>query len=608
MIGPALRPVAAYRGATSLARSGRSGRFLPNGWRDFWFQVAVMSTFAIAYEAARMLARGDHRVAVSHANSIVAAERSLGVFVELDIQRWALNAPSWVIGVANWTYLNCQFTVTFAVVLWVYLRRNASYARLRNTILGVDLLGVIGYLAYPAAPPRILGGIGFVDTLNQASVNHHSGPIAALSNPYAAMPSLHTAYALVIGATAVMLVRSRWLRAIWALYPALVVFSVIATGNHFVLDALAGAAAALVAAGLVAAAPGVRRASAPVSGRHVAAGSTAVGILAFASWRVSGNVPQLAGVLTSAAPALLLAALAANFASVLLKASVWKLTLEAVPKVGRVTHRTLVPPLFIGYLCNTVLVLRLGDLARIAEARRRLRASGTDVPMTVVAGSAIAEQLILGLALVVLGLTFALVVASPPIWISLSLVATAIGIAACTLVITRAHGWHPRQAGHLARAAGAGFDILGHSRYVLRSRSAFALAFLAGIAAWGCQMLGIYVLLLAFDLPHGLTASAAVFLASTCVGLVPLIPGNIGVFPVAISAALAPVGVGIAEGASFGLALQTVEVLLGAGLGLVFAITSGTAWRDLVRRKPYLKPLPAPAPLEDVPTSERRIA
>jgi uncharacterized membrane protein YbhN (UPF0104 family) len=121
-------------------------------------------------------------------------------------------------------------------------------------------------------------------------------------------------------------------------------------------------------------------------------------------------------------------------------------------------------------------------------------------------------------------------------------------------------------------------------------------------------MLGIYVLLLAFGLPHGLIAVAAVFLASTSVGLVPLIPGNIGVFPVAISTALAPVGVGVAEGASFGLALQSVEVLLGAGLGLVFAITSGTAWRDLVRRKPYLKPLPAPAPLEDVPTSERRIA
>lgn len=118
MIRSALYPVAADRGAISLARSVRSGRFLPK-WRDFGFQFAVMSTFAIAYEAARVLERGDRRVAMWHAKSVVDAERSLGVLVELDIQRWALNAPSWVIEVANWTYINCHFTVTFAVVLCV---------------------------------------------------------------------------------------------------------------------------------------------------------------------------------------------------------------------------------------------------------------------------------------------------------------------------------------------------------------------------------------------------------------------------------------------------------------------------------------------------------
>jgi membrane-associated phospholipid phosphatase len=78
-------------------------------------------------------------------------------------------------------------------------------------------------------------------------VNHHSGAIASLANPYAAMPSLHTAYALIFGVSGVVLARRWWIRGMWALYPGLVVFSIIATANHFVLDAVAGATVAVLA-------------------------------------------------------------------------------------------------------------------------------------------------------------------------------------------------------------------------------------------------------------------------------------------------------------------------------------------------------------------------
>jgi uncharacterized protein (TIRG00374 family) len=586
---PALQLTATGRGTASLARFITAGRFLPRGWMDFWRQLAVMSTFAFAYEAVRVLARGDRGTALAHASSIVETERSLGLFVELDVQRWAMSAPSWVLDVANYTYLNCQFTISFAMMLWVYLCRNDSFARLRNTIMLVDLLGVIGYLAFPAAPPRMLGDLGFVDTLNQASVNHNSGAVAALSNPYAAMPSLHTAYALVIGATVAALVRSHVLRAVWALYPALVVFSIIATGNHFVLDALAGAAVAAVAAGLAAAYPAAQRMPTSHRGNQLALLFAAAALLVFAGWRVAGHLTGLTDVLGSAAPAMLLAALGANLGSVLLKATVWKATLESTPEAGRVSYRTLVPPLFIGFLCNSIFMLRLGDVARVADARRRLQATGNNVPTTVIAGSAIAEQMMLGLALVALGLAFALVVATPPAWICISLCVVAISIAGSAFVITRAGGWRSRGHGRAARYMAAALEVLGHSRHVLRSRSAFALALVAALGSWGFQIFGIFLLLLAFGLPHGSTAVAAVFLASTCVGLVPLVPGNIGVFPVAVSAALAGLGVGVAKGASFGLALQTVEVSLGAGLGLLFAITFGGGLRDLVRRKPDLK-------------------
>src|SRR4249919_1613692 len=203
---------------------------------------------------------GDLSTAIRHAHSIVNTERSLGLFHELDLQQWALHAPSIVMSVANWTYFNCQFTLTFGFVLFVYLRRNEFYTRLRNLIATVNVVGLAGYILYPAAPPRMLTDLGFVDSLNQTGVNHHSGLIAMLANPYAAMPSLHTAYAIVVGATVFAMTRNRF-RIAWFGYPALVVFSIVVTANHFFLDAIAGAGVATTAFLLVSS-PRIRRAAA----------------------------------------------------------------------------------------------------------------------------------------------------------------------------------------------------------------------------------------------------------------------------------------------------------------------------------------------------------
>jgi membrane-associated phospholipid phosphatase len=220
---------------------------LPRGPRDLVRQIVIVSLFDIAYELSRVLATGGRGTALAHAHSVVGAERSLGIFRELSVQRFALDAPGIVMDIANWTYFNAQFTVTFLFLLWAYLRHTDRYWTIRNTVIAADAIGLIGYLAYPTAPPRMLPRLGFTDTLNGAAVNHHSGAIASLANPYAAMPSLHTAYALIFGVSGVMLARRWWVRGIWALYPGLVVFSIVATANHFILDAVAGAAVALVA-------------------------------------------------------------------------------------------------------------------------------------------------------------------------------------------------------------------------------------------------------------------------------------------------------------------------------------------------------------------------
>jgi membrane-associated phospholipid phosphatase len=225
-------------------------RQLPHGWGDFLLQLAIFATFDIAYELTRSFATGERVTAFHNAYRVVNVERSLHVFHELEIQDWTMRAPGVVLDVANWTYFNCQFTITILFMLWVYSRRNDSFAFIRNVVLTADFIGIVGYIAFPTAPPRMLSRLGFVDTLEATTVNHHSSLISGLANPYAAMPSLHTAYAVLIGVSGVLLSRHLWAKALWSLYPALVVFSILATGNHFILDAVAGLGVLILAVAL----------------------------------------------------------------------------------------------------------------------------------------------------------------------------------------------------------------------------------------------------------------------------------------------------------------------------------------------------------------------
>jgi hypothetical protein len=238
------RPGGVRRGIDAI------GRRLPRGWGHFLRQLALFISFDIAYEATRGLSDGARDVAIRHAEDVVSAEKTLGIWHEQGIQHWTMNAPGFVLEIANWTYLQCQFTITFGFLLWVYLWRNDAWSYLRNTVIIGFTIGIVGYLSYPCAPPRLLPqglGYGFVDTLQTGSASTQGGLVSALANPYAAMPSLHTATALLVGTSGVMLCRSLAGRAIWALYPGLVFFSIVATANHFILDAIAGAGVFLIA-------------------------------------------------------------------------------------------------------------------------------------------------------------------------------------------------------------------------------------------------------------------------------------------------------------------------------------------------------------------------
>jgi membrane-associated phospholipid phosphatase len=154
----------------------------------------------------------------------------------------------WLELAVSWTYWMSEFTVLGLALLWVYLRRNEHFRKFRNWVLLAGVIGFVGYVVYPTAPPRMFPMDGFVDTLAQfASLNHGSGVIELGSNQYAAMPSLHAADALIVGVTLAYIARHWWTKVIWLLWPAWVCFAVMATANHFWLDCAAGAFVALLA-------------------------------------------------------------------------------------------------------------------------------------------------------------------------------------------------------------------------------------------------------------------------------------------------------------------------------------------------------------------------
>src|SRR6478609_5832829 len=557
------------------------GKRLPRGWGDLGRQLAIFALLDMAYELSRTFAVGDRSTALRHSRSIVSTERSLGLFHELDLQQWALHAPSIVMSVANWTYFNCQFTLTFGFVLFVYLRRHEYYTRLRNLIATVNLIGLAGYILYPAAPPRMLTDLGFVDSLNQTGVNHHSGLIAMLSNPYAAMPSLHTAYAITIGATGFAMTRNRF-RYAWIGYPALVVFSIVVTANHFFLDAIAGAGVAATAFLLVTS-PRIRRVAA------AAAAAAIAGVAGIHAARVGGSAW---GSLDGAAVTLIVAAVIANLASVAAKIAVWRRTLAATPEGAQIRHRDLTPAVFIGFLVNTIVPARLGEVAKLAIVGRRTRERGVNVPATALAGSLAAEQIVLAAALVLVAAVGTAASSSAPVWVLATLAtmsASVIVLAASAARLERLATRLPGRAGPIAAEA------LSHARAAFSGRDRGLGALGLAIASWALQIAGIVFTLQAFGLPHSIQAASAVFVASTLVGIVPLVPGNVGVFSAAVAAALAPFGVGAAEAAAFGLALQGIEALLSVAAGGLFLAYEGLSLAELRREVRPARPEPQPA-------------
>jgi membrane-associated phospholipid phosphatase len=243
---------------TAVVAAGR--RILPRGWADFGVQLGIWFGFILAYQVARGIAdRNPARAFWNGWRVLTFEQRTTHHLYELSAQRVA-DSSGWLLTAAAWTYWNSEFTVVGLAILWVYLRRHEHFARFRNTVLFANALGLIGYVLWPTAPPRVFTTLGFQDALDgMGSLNHGSGLISLAANPYAAMPSLHAADALIVGVILFAASRSWWAKALWALWPGWVWFCVMATANHFLLDVIAGIGVALLSIVTVKYAPRLRR-------------------------------------------------------------------------------------------------------------------------------------------------------------------------------------------------------------------------------------------------------------------------------------------------------------------------------------------------------------
>jgi membrane-associated phospholipid phosphatase len=221
---------------------------LPKGWMDLARQVGLFGFAYLVYRLVEGAADHSGALAYTHATEIISLEQSLHVFVEQSIQSWA-SSSHLVMVLATYLYINAQTTILIALLLYFYFAHNRHYYFVRNMLFVAMAIGLTGYLLFPTMPPRFLGNWGFVDTVHSITGASPTGGVEPVFfNPYAAVPSMHVAFALMFGCTLVRLSHSWVARVWWACWPLLITFVTVVTANHFFFDAVTGALTAALAA------------------------------------------------------------------------------------------------------------------------------------------------------------------------------------------------------------------------------------------------------------------------------------------------------------------------------------------------------------------------
>lgn len=233
-------------------------------------EIAGLTVLYGLYELVRGVGGEDVQAAMQNTADIVAFEMAAGVYVERGVQQ-AFEAIPFAPELLGLAYVVLHFVGTALLLIWVHRRHPDRFPLVRTTLVVATGLALIGYVLYPAAPPR-LADLGFSDTVTSATgLDLSSDLLGSLYNPFAAVPSLHFGYALIVGGVMATLATRRSFRLLGAVYPVAMLVIIVATGNHFVVDAALGAmvvAAGWIVARAVVRAPATRqRALAAGAGR-----------------------------------------------------------------------------------------------------------------------------------------------------------------------------------------------------------------------------------------------------------------------------------------------------------------------------------------------------
>lgn len=197
----------------------------------------VLALFGL-YNLGRLVAKGRLDTADGHARSLLDLEAALRLPSEAALQAWALGVPH-LVGLADRYYL-LHFPVTVGVLVWLWVRDRPGYLWARRALVIATGVATLVHLWLPMTPPRLLAGLGMVDTGLVGGDSAYAGsPVSALANEYAAMPSLHVGWAVLLAVVLVRVGRTRW-RWLWVLHPLTTLLVVVVTANHYWLDAAAG--------------------------------------------------------------------------------------------------------------------------------------------------------------------------------------------------------------------------------------------------------------------------------------------------------------------------------------------------------------------------------
>jgi membrane-associated phospholipid phosphatase len=209
--------------------------------RRFWLAQALIVTGAIVvYFGVRTLTEGSPSTANRNAGWIIDVEQWMGIYVEPTMQSYVVDRD-WLSTVANWVYIWGHWPVIVAVLVWLAVRVPDRFVLYRNAMLISGLIGIVIFATFPVAPPRLLD-LGLIDTVTEQSHAYRVLQPPSLVNQYAAMPSFHAGWDLIMGIALVREGRRQWVRVVGYLLPLAMALSVVVTANHYLLDVVVGAA------------------------------------------------------------------------------------------------------------------------------------------------------------------------------------------------------------------------------------------------------------------------------------------------------------------------------------------------------------------------------